>query len=152
MSILKMPRYGGKVVGFNALDSDDRHVRALLGDFRQYQLLDDRRLSEEAYAYAVRGANTLWARRYKSNNQHLALVEEAEVLEDVEMGDAEGCFDVCGVAGDNVEAEIEEVVEPDVEVDTADVADEEDAVAEPAVLVDPFNYEFIAMVMEEEDF
>jgi hypothetical protein len=32
--ILKVPRYGGKVVGYDALDAEDQHVRALMLAFQ----------------------------------------------------------------------------------------------------------------------
>jgi hypothetical protein len=54
--ILKVPRYGGKVVGFDALDADDQDIRALMLAFQDEEL--DLSLAEEAITNALHIANT----------------------------------------------------------------------------------------------
>jgi hypothetical protein len=86
--ILKVPRYGGKVVGYDALDAEDQHVRAALmlaGDAEELSL------SDEAMADALSIANTLWVRRYRynDNDNDNNQPHDHELIDEFDSEDAE---------------------------------------------------------------
>jgi hypothetical protein len=148
-SILNVPRYGGG--GFVASDRDVQHVAdmgTLMLAMQEYNADGDVCLAKDVYTEALRGAKQLWRWHYYLNNQPPLVVEEAEVLQDVEMVDAEGCFDFDDVAADDDDDdEIEDgVVEPAL-VDALEADSGAGDVANDAE--DPFNQEYMDAVMKE---
>jgi hypothetical protein len=150
-SILNVPRYGGG--GFVASDRDVQHVAdmgTLMLAMQENNAGGDVSLAKDVYTEALRGAKQLWRWHYNLNNQPPLVVEEAEVLQDVEMVDAEGCFDFGDVAGAGAGADDDEiedgVVEP-VLVDVLELDSDAGDVAHDSE--DPFNQEYMNAVMKE---
>jgi hypothetical protein len=87
--VIKVPRYGGKVVGYDALDAEDQHVRALMLAFQQHNYGDaeELSLSDEAMADALFIANTLWVRGYRCNDNNQP--HDHELIDEFDSEDAE---------------------------------------------------------------